>query len=395
MDVHEKEKYLRILDWFEGKKRGPFKIDLELHRRCNSRCLSCSRRADPNYERINEYSAKVEMPLSKWMEIVEEAAKLNVREWHIAGGGEPMFLPQTTLPVMSKIKEFGMLGIITTNGTLWREGHVRRTVEMGWDRVHLSIDAPDARTHDYLRGVPGTFKRVLRTIGLFHKFKKICGSSKPMLNINMVLSVPNYKKLPKMVEFAHRHGIEYLFVDPLIVYSQLGEKLKLRPRHLTEFARILKEARELAKKLGIGTNFTGLEQNLTRELIMKSSQMHQVVKSDTERMREVSIDRSLKDFLVTPCYKPWWHMTIKCDGRTTSCDVPVTGGDDIRTKRLIEVWEGSYFNDLRKRLRDGEVPEFCAQCNPSHTAQRRRLRLEIARMIEPELFDRIKDLWVS
>jgi len=383
MNEHEKEKYRRILEQFKGSKAPPFKIDLELHRRCNSRCLSCSRRSDPNYDSINEYSEKVEMPKEKWLSIVEEAATLGVKEWHIAGGGEPMFLPDVTLPVMNSIKRHDMYGILTTNGTLWKGEHIENTVKIGWDSIHFSIDAPDAETNDYLRNFPGYFERVVKTITLFNKLKEKHRTNKPTMNTNTVLSVKNYKKLPQMVEFARKMNIEYMFVEPLIVYSYLGAQLKLKEPHIKEFPKYFKRAIELAEKYGIANNFSGIDKNLEEDLIKKSSRMDEVVKEDSEKTEEIKGIKNelLKSFLSVPCYKPWWHMTIKCDGRVTSCDVPITGGDNIGNKSLAEVWNGHYFNSLRKKLLSREVPDFCAQCNPSHTTQRRRMRLEIIKML--------------
>lgn len=387
MNEHEKEKYRRILEQFKGSKAPPFKIDLELHRRCNSRCLSCSRRSDPNYDSINEYSEKVEMPKEKWLSIVEEAAALGVREWHIAGGGEPMFLPDVTLPVMNSIKRHDMYGIITTNGTLWKAEYIENTVKIGWDSIHFSIDAPDAETNDYLRNLPGYFEQVVKTITLFNKLKEKHRTNKPTMNMNTVLSVKNYKKLPQMVEFARKMNIEYMFVEPLIVYSYLGAQLKLKEPHIKEFPKYLKRAIELAEKYGIANNFSGIDKNLEEDLIKKSSRMDEVVKDDSEKAEEIKGIKNelLKSFLSVPCYKPWWHMTIKCDGRVTSCDVPITGGDNTGNKSLAEVWNGHYFNSLRKKLLSREVPDFCAQCNPSHITQRRRMRLEIIKMLEPSL----------
>ncbi|MEM5829508.1 MAG: radical SAM protein [Candidatus Aenigmatarchaeota archaeon] len=393
MDEHEAESYRRILKWFKGKKQPPFKIDIELHRRCNLKCLSCSRRASPDYPRLNEISKQLEMPLEKWLEIVDEAAEMKVREWHIAGGGEPMFLPEMTIPLMKKIKNYGMLGIITTNGTMWRNKDIEATVKMGWDRIHFSIDGPNSKVHDYLRNVPGTFERVMRTIKKFNMLKKKYHTDKPMLNINTVLSRKNYRLLPDIVNLAKKCGIGFIFVDPLIVYSDIGEKLKMKKSDLEKFHPFLKKARELAEKLGIGNNFSGLQNNLNEELIEKSSKMNEVIEKDVKNVENLNVSKFLKNFLTVPCYKPWFHITIKCDGRTTSCDVPVTGGDNIRNKSLKEVWDGPYFQWLRKGLLSVKIPEFCAQCNASHISQRRKMRLEIIKMLEPRAFNKACEIY--
>jgi MoaA/NifB/PqqE/SkfB family radical SAM enzyme len=386
MNEHELKQYKRILKWFKGKKQAPFKIDVELHRRCNSMCLSCSRRASPDYERLNEISKSLEMPLEKWLSIVDEAAGLGVNEWHIAGGGEPMFLPEIAIPVMRRIKSYGMLGILTTNGTLWNDEHIETIVKIGWDRIHFSVDGPNSKVHDFLRNVHGTFERVMEVIDKFNELKKKYHTNKLMLSMNTVLSRKNYQLLPEMVKLAEMKGIEFMFVDPLIVYSKIGEKLKMRKEDIEKFPKFLEKAKRLAERFGINNNFGGLENNLQAELIEKSSRMNEVVKEDMKRASKLEVNKFLKVFLTVPCYKPWFHMTIKCDGRMTSCDVPITGGENIRNKSLMEVWNGPYFNKLRESLVSEKIPDFCAQCNPSHTTQRRKMRLEIIKMLEPNAF---------
>lgn len=383
MDPREKEKYRRVLKQLSGEWAPPFKIDIELHRRCNSKCLSCSRRADPNFAGINEYSRAVEMPTETWLKIVREAAKLGVMDWHIAGGGEPMFLPEVTVPVMNEIKKHGMYGIITTNGTFWDERTVENTVRIGWERIHFSIDGPDPETCDYLRGLDGYFERATRTIRTFNEMKEKLGRDVPHMNMNTVLSSKNYTRLPEMVELAHELGVQYMFVEPLIVYSATGKDLKLNDSQIEDFQPYLKRAIALSSEYKIGNNFSGMDKNLGEELIRKSSSMNDVLEGDLACVKGAPAAGAdaLSSFLSLPCYKPWWAMTIKCDGRVTSCDVPVEGGDSIRGKSLAEVWNGRYFKELREKLLGGGLPNFCAQCNPSHTTQSRRMRADIVKMI--------------
>jgi MoaA/NifB/PqqE/SkfB family radical SAM enzyme len=387
MNPMEQEKYTRVLRQLKGGWAPPFKIDVELHRRCNSNCLSCSRRADTKFAEINEYSATVEMPKETWLGIVREAAQLGVKEWHVAGGGEPMFLPDVTVPVMNEIKKHRMYGIITTNGTLWDERMVENAVRIGWDQIHFSIDGPDPETCDRLRGLDGYFDKATRTIRMFNELKERHGAGVPHMDMNTVLSSKNYTKLPDMVELAHDLNIQYMFVEPLIVYSAAGRELKLNDSQVKDFQQYLKRSISLADKYRIDNNFSGMDKNLGEDLIRKSSRMDDVVKDDLGELLDKRVVEGdlLRKFLSIPCYKPWWHMSIKCDGRVTSCDVPVEGGDDIRGKSLADAWNGQYFKQLREKLLGASLPGFCAQCNPSHTTQSRRMRLDIIKMIEPNL----------
>lgn len=373
MDELEREKTSRLLDWSRGQPRGPFKIDIEIHRRCNLRCLSCSRRADEKYSYINEFSRTIEMPVERWLAIADEAAALGVREWHVAGGGDPPYLPEVTFPMLERIKKHGMYGILTTNGTNLSARRIEQIVEMGWDRIHFSVDGPDAATHDYLRQIPGAFDKTIGAIRALGRLRRKRRSETPMLNMNTVLSRPNFRRLPDFVRLARSLDMAYMFVEPLIIYSPVGESIKLTEQDRREFAPHLEEAIRLARKWGIDSNFAAIQGNLQEELIEKSSAMHEVVEED---MRGHEPD----SFLSIPCYDPWFHMTVKADGRVISCDVATDEGDSIRERSLRDIWYGPYFERHRTGLRSKEIPSYCAQCNPSHTTQRRWLREVIKEM---------------
>jgi len=172
-----------------------------------------------------------------------------------------------------------------------------------------------------------------------------------------------------MVELANKLKVEYMFIELLIVYSKYGKELKLNDEQLKEFSKHLKKTKKIAKEYGIDNNFSNFDRNLDEELIKNSSEMNNVVKED--------MGKHLHPFLSIPCYDPWFHMTIKADGRVISCDVAIDESDNIKNKSLKDIWYGSYFENYRKRMLSKEIPEFCAQCNPSHTTQRRRLRKEL------------------
>ena len=381
----EDEKVKRLFRWYSEKKPGPIKIDIEPHRRCNLFCLSCSRRVDPDFIHINEKTKELEMPVEKWISIVNEAADLGVMQWHIAGGGDPPMLADVTFPIMQEIKKRNMHGILTTNGTNIDDVNIKKIVDMGWDRIHFSIDGPNPKTHDYLRGSKGCFEKAIVTIKKIKKYRDLKKSNTPHLNMNTVLSTKNFDKLDKMVELAHELGIEYMFVEPLIVYSKWGEKLKLKDEHLKTFPKHLKKAINLANKFKIDSNFSHLDKNLDLKLIKKTSAMNEVVKEEMEKMEQVT-----NPLLRVPCYDPWYHMTIKVNGRTISCDVATDEGDSIKKKSLKEIWLGPYFEKHRTMLMSKNIPEFCKQCNPSHTTQRKRLRKEIEENITQKKSKKIK-----
>jgi len=221
----------------------------------------------------------------------------------------------------------------------------------------------------------------MKTIKIFNELKIKNKSNKPEINVNFILNIKNYRFLPEMVKFAKSFNANYLFVDPLIVYSDLGAKLKLKNNHIKEFTKVLENACHLAKEFKLNNNFSGLDKNLQSKLIKKTSKMNEVVEEDVKKTKKIKLKGFKKKFLSASCYKPFFHMTIKCDGRTTSCDVPIFGGDNIKNKSLKEIWFGKYFKNLREDLMNGEIPDFCMQCNPSHMTQKRAYQREILKMV--------------
>lgn len=76
-------------------------------------------------------------------------------------GGEPLLRPDT-IDVIRHGSRRGLLMHLNTNGTLVTEETASALAEAGLASVNVSLDGPDAETHDRLRGRPGSFARVLR-----------------------------------------------------------------------------------------------------------------------------------------------------------------------------------------------------------------------------------------
>lgn len=76
-------------------------------------------------------------------------------------GGEPL-LRKDLLPILRRGARRGMLMHVNTNGSLVDGEAARALAGAGVASVNVSLDAPDAATHDRLRGRSGSFARALR-----------------------------------------------------------------------------------------------------------------------------------------------------------------------------------------------------------------------------------------
>lgn len=79
------------------------------------------------------------------------------------GGGEPL-LKKDLLELVRYCKDKGFTTNIATNGYLIDEDMARRIADSGLNSINISLDSIDEKVHDYLRGVPGVYKRVMKAI---------------------------------------------------------------------------------------------------------------------------------------------------------------------------------------------------------------------------------------
>ena len=350
----KKEIASRFLDWMQGKKRGPVKIQINPTNRCNLKCRFCWLRdfdeAEVNLEEIET---------SRYLGLVKEAKDLGVRKFEITGGGEPL-MRKDVIEIMKEIKEAGMEGELITNGTLFEEEDITQIIEMGWDRILFSLDAPDKETNDFLRG--GGFEKVVWSIRRFVEIEKKKGVDKPEIAIHTVLCKANYEKLPRMVEFVYGLGVRNFFVEPMVFLTHktgAGKELLLdKGKEVEDYIR---KAEKLCSRYGI---------------------KHNLGKLKTEQIEHVNrMDRLLRKKAYIPCFQPWYHVVIRPWGSVGPCCMFDYSEENIKQKSLKQIWFGDYFERIRKSIMEGNLFGFCSNCNPSQVQENEEVRMEIEKML--------------
>lgn len=79
-------------------------------------------------------------------------------------GGEPLMRPDI-FELVSYANGKGLRCVMAPNGTLITPESVQKMKESGIQRCSISIDGPEAASHDEFRGTPGAFEQSLRGIG--------------------------------------------------------------------------------------------------------------------------------------------------------------------------------------------------------------------------------------
>ena len=339
----EREVIERLYGWMKGKINFPHSIELAPTLRCNLNCLFCWRYGKGRIK-------SEELTTEEYSRIIRESASMGVKEIRIIGGGEPL-MRKDIIAIMKEIKKFGIHGYVCTNGTLFSRERIERLVRMGWDHVKISIHGSNAKTHDKLVGKDGAFKKSVSALKTFVQMRRKFGTKKPRLEIGLVLVNRNYKEVPKLFELANNIGIESIFIEPITVYTPMGEKLVLNEHQSKEFVEIAKS---------VFKEFNDLETNIN---FFFETKAHEYTGHMDELILKASTSEHQNKFLNAACYEPWYRMGIRVDGTVCPCGFYDVGSkENVREKNLREIWMGEYFQERRKQILEGRLPVHCRKC---------------------------------
>ncbi|MFC1890406.1 radical SAM/SPASM domain-containing protein [Thermodesulfobacteriota bacterium] len=357
----------------QGQKPGGL---LRARRGCNQNCLFCHRRA------LEDPEAAVELGADRILELVEESAELGAREWHIIGGGEPLFRSDVTFELMRRIKRHGMYGYLNTNFSLLDTGMIDTLVDLRWDYIKISLHGADAAVHDRLTAVPGTFERVMRALDAVKHRKDLVGGDRPRLEFGPVVTRANFRQFPEMVRLAHRYGVAEFKPQSMTIYTSHCEDLRLDETESRAFQRLIPEISDLCLRFGISTNISDF---LDPDLIHKTDRMDEVIlKKESAGGAEERKEEPGNPFFRLGCYEPWFHLTIWANGAAGPCGFTEWSlCDDIRQKSLKEVWLGDTFNGIRETILRGGLPGFCANCVSTVVVHNREIQRELIRQGAP------------
>ncbi len=349
----------RLLGWKRGERAGPIKLHLVMTERCNLRCLSCF------MGQIPQSASKYEVSDDRLRSLAHEAMDMGVQEFYMVGG-EVFIRKAVTLDLMELIKREGLFGDLTTNGTLLAERTVDRIVGMGWDRLQVSIDGPDAETNDALRPPAGTFDRIVKGLTRLRDAKVRLGVETPRLTITTVLSNRNALKLPQFVALAGELDAAEITFQSLKAMSDKVPDLELSEDDKLKLQPAVEEAQRLAGRLGLYNNVGDFRQ---APVVEHLGALDQTMVEDIHDVQD--------PFFGAHCFTPWTQMVVHVNGRVSPCwewDAPDLG--NVSDMTLAEIWEGPVFERWREQFAARKVPGFCSQCCLGFVDYTRYLRMK-------------------
>jgi len=170
---------------------APFTIAWEVTRACAFACVHC--RADAQHTRDPR-----ELDTEEARRLIDRLVDFG-SPILIFTGGDPM-MRRDLFDLISYATQKGLRCSLTPTATaLPTIERLQKAHEAGIRRIALSLDAPDAETHDAFRQVPGSWQRTMDILRNAHA----AGLS---VQVNTTVSKHNYERLDEMIPFIQEVG---------------------------------------------------------------------------------------------------------------------------------------------------------------------------------------------
>lgn len=213
-----------------AEQAGPRLVAWELTRSCPLHCRHC--RAAARHE---PYPG--ELTLDEIRAVLDDISAA-YRPIVILTGGEPMLRPDL-YDIIAHTKRAGLRPVLATCGTLLTIDAARRLRGAGIERISVSIDGPDAASHDAFRGVPGAFDGSMAGLAAARE------AGLPF-QINTTVTRRNVGSLEQILALAVAAGA-VAFHPFLLVPTGRGKELRGETLDAAEYERVLNRIYELQR----------------------------------------------------------------------------------------------------------------------------------------------------
>jgi MoaA/NifB/PqqE/SkfB family radical SAM enzyme len=335
----------------ERRAFKPLYVKIKLIYGCNLKCEFCKHWRG---------ARDAPLPMERFREVVTELAELGCLKIHFSGG-EPLLRPR--VPELTEhATALGLRVNMTTNGTLVDKDMAKALITAGLRAVNVSLDSPDRRTHDQVRGERGAWKLTTRAVEHFRRFAR---KGKLEIRLNTVVSRNNYASLGALPDLAQALGADGLTLIP--VDDHCGEHLSLRKADLARYnAEIAPRIAERALALG---------------LMRHEAEAYPFGRLPGELARARAGRYALGWYERHPCFAPWTHSLVDFSGRVYICcmtreQIPALG--NVREQSFKDIWEGPGYAQIRQMMHPPALP-MCARCDDFLGENKRWLEIYEAR----------------
>ncbi len=307
----------------------------ELTARCNLTCKHC--RAEAMTEVMQgELTTEEIISTAKDIRAVGDPIM-------ILTGGEPLSRPDFFTIAKECCGMFTRVAL-ATNGTLVDDAIAKKIVDTGIQRVSVSLDGSNAKTHDEFRGLTGSFDATLRGFDALRK----AGAS---MQINVTVATHNVHELPDILKLAIERKADAFHVFVLVPVgcgAELSDDMRLAPAKTEEVLRwLFDRSQELKAKMHIKATCAPQYYRIMREVAR-------------DQKIEVRTEGHGMQAMTRGCLAGSAVCFLSRIGDVQPCGyLPIIVGN-VRKRKFGEIWKNS---EEFKKLRDpAELKGKCHSC---------------------------------
>ncbi|MFQ6126430.1 MAG: radical SAM/SPASM domain-containing protein [Candidatus Heimdallarchaeota archaeon] len=302
----------------------PKTIEVEITTKCHLKCTIC--------EHTYWKEPPRDMSFEEFKKIIDQF--LNLKWIGITGIGSG-FLNKDYMKMLRYLKSKSIYVEFFDTFTQIDENMARELVEIGIDKIYLSIDAATKETYEKIR-VGANFDKVLNNVRALLRAKKELGSPVPELWFHYIVTKMNVYEMPKFLELVHslkadETGGTLVYWSDLLAFKEVRDLVVKIPEEVK--CTLVKKSRELGIEMWWNPNVAPSEP-------------------------------------ITKCVG-WTEPFILVTGHVQPCCVINEANQrDFQKKNAVgnlfekpfsEIWNNEY-KKLRQMIRQGKVPEICKYC---------------------------------
>jgi len=304
----------------------------ELTRSCNLACVHCRASAErgPYPGELTTYEC---------LRVMDEIASFS-KPVIILTGGEPL-LRHDIFDLAEYGTTQGLRMVMATNGTLFTEGIVEKMKASGIQRISISLDGPDAETHDAFRRVKGSFEGSLKGIEMAKK-----GGLE--FQINTTITQANLHLIPEILNLAVGLGAvaHHIF---LLVPTGRGKGLKDQEISALDYEKTLHWFYEQIDKVPLQLKATC------------APHYYRIVRQQSKKEgKKLASRESGLDAMTRGCLGGTSFCFISHVGQVQPCGYLELDCGNVRKKSFQEIWDQS---EIFQRLRNTDGYQGkCGRC---------------------------------
>jgi MoaA/NifB/PqqE/SkfB family radical SAM enzyme len=305
----------------------PKEVNFQMTNRCTLRCKMCNIWKLPKREK--------EISVEEMKKILDEVRGWKNTKYISFVGGESLIRMKDTLELIDYANSLGFHTNLVSNATLLNYSTCKRLVEVGLERIALSLDGAKKETHDFIRG-DGNFEQVLKAARIFCNFKK---DYRLKVDFTTVVMSYNFRELVDIYYLAKKIGVDQWFLQPVVLDNSF---------------KILKTF-DYNSPLWIKSHDLEVLEKVMNELILLKLKDRNFIYNSVDYLKAIPKYFGLKEnFKLGKCMAGYFTLNIDPYGNISICGY----GPDINVvgKKVSDAWKSKVFKKTRILIKRCKTP---------------------------------------